>query len=254
MSKAFSCFTHGLHAISDVSTLSDSRGAVIYAFVHQFEKLLDHLTVKSSANANESAVQRSSSQMINTVSQLLNAMLLQLEPEDTAQKELFEGFMNALIERAGSLLHLYTFGFPAGATIEANIELHEQVDPSSPSYKFEMEELRNFIAILERAVSLAPHFLEAHPGRKSKPKASSKAGPNRSSLLPDSRERVQQTLIRAIFGEDQSEAFECLKAPVPTMLKQPALTMIEDGNKKQWFTKQIWRLLGWEILADSTAW
>ena len=63
--------------------------------------------------------------------------------------------------------------------------------------------------------------------------------------------RFQNTLIRAVFGEERPGIFEpSLKLVEPPNLIDPEISFGAEYTVKDWFTHEIWQLVGWEVLQE----
>jgi hypothetical protein len=80
-------------------------------------------------------------------------------------------------------------------------------------------------------------------------------------LFRTARRRLQQTLVTCMFGVGHGVAdgqgwIDCLKRPYRcsqvTKRFEPRTEVMENGT--DWFQSEIWRLVGWDILADEQAW
>ncbi|EME86135.1 uncharacterized protein MYCFIDRAFT_82074 [Pseudocercospora fijiensis CIRAD86] len=188
-----------------------------------------------------------------------------LDPNNEMHKALYEGFAYCLLERLGDRLYTTVFGQRRAPTLEDEILRGAAVDTSNEgeaakhsSSTSECEETQMrleapyLIHLLNRLMLSAPEFLGSSKGRKNNAKSATKM-----SLSLSARESLQRTLVNCVFGvreEGDDDLFkECLKMPHARMDSIP-LPKIKEANVQDWFKDELWRLLGWEILAKEGEW
>jgi len=73
--------------------------------------------------------------------------------------------------------------------------------------------------------------------------------------LSNTRNRLQNTLLKSVFGQEASIAFEpSLQAPpAPTDADIVGLKL-PHVELKNWFKHEVWRLLGWGVLRNHIQW
>ena len=198
-----------------------------------------------------------------------------LDPKTESHKSLFEGLVYVLIEqKLAPCLYTLVFERPRGETIGEEIAAGGQADEiedaaqasnlSHDELKFKSAKLQApyIIQLLTRLMKVAPsHFGAALSGngnsKSAKSKAASKAGPSKDNLGILAKERLQRTLVNCMFGsegtEDEDPFLDCLKKPVFSGAL-PAVPVVKEEDVQEWFTQEVWRLLGWEILARDGEW
>jgi hypothetical protein len=209
-------------------------------------------------------------------------VLTELTPtRDGPHVALFEGILFCLLERTGDCLYRLTFSQKRSPTIEENITTMPLSAVETKAVRIEVKMLAE---ILERAMKLAPSFLGSlsalavvstakRPGRAATNKAfTSKTPPSKGQLAIAAKEKLQATLIHCMYGGEIKDAFEQtddsdatedeesnnrflerLRKPIaPGHVPQPP--RIDDGDIPQWFTEQVWRMVGWDILTRVSDW
>ena len=209
------------------------------------------------------------------IARLLEAMILSLDQSILEQCSLLEGYLFVLLERVGKILCLFVLG-----DLQSSPQL--QIDPSHlplPSglaktsddevtRKAAEGEARCLIGVLEKALAFVDQNRErmiAISRNNASPTCylfdaaqSNTDGENPStnrirSIAGNARERLQNTLLKAVFG-DEDPAFD-YSLPAPK-LSAPIFDPDNQGiappgikDTSEWFTQEVWRLLGWDILA-----
>lgn len=291
--RAFTSLFHGLKKVSDNDAERKIYGPVIYAYVRAFSSLLDSITEASLARAQielaATEAEPSSTRgrkskapskapkapkeenIPRAISTFLAALLSSLDASNATHRELFEGFMFVLLERAGNRLYLYTFDRERSATLEHDISPSENLGTSATGTKKQLElraanvEAPNLLAVLERAMAVAPAHMAIQPAAVPQASKGGKAATKqtaarlagstgKSGLSLYARDKLQRTLVNAVFGCDESNDFmDCLRMPA-RLAPLPAPPKIDEQDMGNWFKEELWRLLGWEILGRETDW
>jgi hypothetical protein len=202
---------------------------------------------------------------------LLIGLLGFLDKADTIHQQIFDGFVYLLLERVGRRLFYCTFGRHRSSTVEGDLE--PILEPTSPEeiQKREVEDLgihlevKALLLVLERAMGLAPNHMnlqmsnvgrgQKKPGRtlslKNLPAAS------KARLSPVAKERLQRTLVACMYGDEADDEFlDVLTKPVPSMRlgSLQNVARVEDKDVEDWYKKEVWRLVGWDVLAKGSGW
>lgn len=205
------------------------------------------------------------------IAHLLVGFLGLLDKADADHQKLFDGFVFVLLERVGKQLYYCTFGQHRSTSIEGNIM-------SAPEAKIPAEaitrdstavavrlEVKALVLILERAMGLAPNHMNPQAGRTVKTTShptrtlsiKNLATTSRARLSPIAKARLQRTLITCLYGDAVEDEFlDVLTKPVPAMrlgsLQNTA--KVDDKDVEGWFKQEIWRLVGWDVLAKEGGW
>ncbi|KAJ9663294.1 hypothetical protein H2201_005738 [Coniosporium apollinis] len=291
--RAFSSLLHGLTKVSDGDIDRKSLGPIIYYYTKAFSSMLDCITEASLARAKKelgvteaeapstgASKSKAKSKMPKAakeesvpraISTFLAALLSYLDATNATHRELFEGFMFVLLERIGNRLCIYTFDRERSATIENDIS-PLNLGASAAGSKRELEtkamntEAPNLLAVLERAMAVAPAHMAFQPAapapqasRRSTgaiKQAATKAGVStgKTGLSLNAKDKLQRTLVNAMFGCDEDSDFmDCLRMPA-RLPPIPSPPKIDEQQTGDWFKEELWRLLGWEILGRETDW
>lgn len=199
--------------------------------------------------------------IMNAITSLLISLLKQLDVKYDCHKELYEGYLFCIISALGDRLHTIVFHRPRGATISEDIAA-PMPDPEHENTTFQPEapdslpirqarlEAPYLLHLLKHALAIAPTFF----GKLAKGgKPSTKPGvATKSSIALLAKERLQRTLVNAIFGtegvaEESDMLTECLRMPV---FRGAGITAprVKETEVCEWFKEEVWRLLGWEVL------
>ncbi|KAH4043155.1 hypothetical protein HBH98_231250 [Parastagonospora nodorum] len=196
-----------------------------------------------------------------------------LDKTNVVHQKLFDAFAFLLLERAGKRLYYCTFGRHRSATIEE--DLAPLPEPSNPAAKAQNEsqamgirlELKALVLILERAMGLAPHHMNPANGKAAKSQDSNRlcrtlsmktlpAAP-KGRLSPLAKDRLQRTLVACMYGTKQDDEFlDVLTKPMPAMRISTLsnVAKIDDKDVEQWYKEEVWRLVGWDIMAREGGW
>ncbi|KAF3047002.1 hypothetical protein E8E12_010194 [Didymella heteroderae] len=200
---------------------------------------------------------------------LLVGLLGFLDKTNTVHQQIFDGFVYLLLERVGRRLFYCTFGRHRCSNVEGDLEPIPNPKSSEEAQKREVEELgthfevKALILVLERAMGLAPNHMnpqtsnvgrsQKKPGRtlslKNLPAAS------KARLSPVAKERLQRTLVACMYGDETDDEFlDVLTRPMPSMRlgSLQNIARVEDKDVEDWYKKEVWRLVGWDVLAKDS--
>jgi hypothetical protein len=205
------------------------------------------------------------------VAHLLISLLGFLEKADPVHQKIFDGLVFVLFERVGRRLYYFTFGQHRSTSIEGNILAPPEPRDEAEAARRDADalgtrlEVKALVLILERAMGLAPNHLNpqnARPGQTSnRPvRTMSTKTPvtnTRARLSPLAKDRLQRTLIACMYGNNTNDEFlDVLTKPVPAMRlgSLQNVAKIDDKDVGTWYKEEIWRLVGWDVLAREGAW
>lgn len=284
--RTFISLMHGLAAFSDAQseTITSRQGAVVYSYIQGFDTILTvisttlHILVHR-AEDDESENQkkpkpktRFPESVPSSLNTLLLAIMSSLDSKQSSHVALFEGIFYLLLSRVGKRLFLFTFRHDRCGTIEGDIALgcadtldpgaeSSEGAPSTAKFKVTKLEAKYLIQLLERAMSLAASFLGSSLSSSATAKISRTATTTgratarktisaKAALSMLAKDKLQRTLMESMFGEDdaQNEFIERLTKPKP-FPPIPAPQKVEDEDVPSWFCEQVWRLVGWDLLA-----
>lgn len=205
------------------------------------------------------------------IAHLLIGFLGFLDKTNTDHQKLFDGFVFVLLERVGKQLYYCTFGRHRSTTIEANILSAPEAKDATKNTKPDCAELaihlevKALVLILERTMGMAPNHMNPQASRTVKTpdlltrtlSIKNLATNSRARLSPIAKARLQRTLITCMYGDAVEDEFlDVLTKPVPAMRlgSLQDVAKIEDKNVKEWYKQEIWRLVGWDVLAKEGGW
>ncbi|KAE8374057.1 hypothetical protein BDV26DRAFT_296322 [Aspergillus bertholletiae] len=243
---------------------------VIYYIVHLYESTMNALgqwckakseqkqPSKQKHAGNKKAQDRqlpSDDEVSMQIAQLLHTMASSLNPGYPGHQDLLEGFLFILLNRVGKLLCLFVFqdlklrpGLHADSTKIPLPRGLTELDLNEKSSCLVEMEAKCLVWLLERTLAVLHSFTASS--------SSSTSRENDGSILFAARlkERLQSTLLQAVFGIDSTWE-KSLQRPAQTdeelhnvRLSPPS----PDQSVSDWYTQEIWKLLGWNILVKTS--
>lgn len=284
--QCYSCLLQSLKKLSSSQTSGvNNAGLLIYHIVQLFRTSLEqlhhyilskvkrvHTARKKTKRAKTKAAVGStqdgaltpppeSQKVLSAFSRLLVNMILSLDPAREDQRSLLEGLLFVLLEDVGRTLGLFVF-----KSLNSDTELRaDKVKLPLPDSLAEMPthsvqfsthvqaaewESKYLIWIVDNVMA----FLQRHnldPGVAFEtPNWPTSVPPPPSRLLDLGRTKLQNTLLVGVFGTEDPEFSKSLKLPnEPPESSINAVATIQDPNPGEWFTQELWRMLGWDVLA-----
>lgn len=80
---------------------------------------------------------------------------------------------------------------------------------------------------------------------------------SRARLSPVAKDRLQRTLVTCMYGNKVDDEFlDVLTKPIPLMRlgSLQSVARVEDKDVEEWYKKEVWRLVGWDVLAKERGW
>ncbi|KAL5113996.1 hypothetical protein ACEQ8H_008101 [Pleosporales sp. CAS-2024a] len=208
-----------------------------------------------------------------TLAHFLIGVMGFLEKQNMVHQQLFDAFSFHLLERVGKRLYYCTFSRHRSASIEKNLECLPQTRGAAGKATDDAEtlgirfELKALVLILDRAMGLAPHHMNATNGKSARSSDANRLGRTLSmKTLPSApkgrlsslaKDRLQRTLVSCMYGDKQDdELLDVLIKPVPAMrlASLPNVAKIDHQDVEEWYKEEVWRLLGWDIMAREGGW
>jgi hypothetical protein len=279
--RAFMAVLVGITRMTDISDDQGLPGLVICGLAEVFKTTL--LAIEASARQTADTVVSAPVQLKKTKSKatpkaikesvparslahFLIGLLGLLEKSNATHQKLFEAFMFHLLERVGKRLYYCTFGQHRSFTVEGN--LLPPIEPKDASDVIRQEkdvlamrlEVKALILILKRAMGLSPHHMSSPTGKANTTQSALRrtlslktlpAAP-RTRLSVLAKDRLQRTLVACMYGSKTDDEFlDVLTKPVPSMRVSslPDLAKIDDEDVERWYKEEVWKLVGWDILA-----
>ncbi|PYH31694.1 uncharacterized protein BO87DRAFT_441717 [Aspergillus neoniger CBS 115656] len=186
------------------------------------------------------------------MSLLLSKMALSLNIDCVAKQNILEGFLFVLLSRVGTLLSLFVFHDlrlrpdlqmnDAKFPLPGGLERIDMVESTLPAAAMEAKSL---IWPLERMLAL----LDDAPSMSSDPSH----GCTNKQLAAKLKGKLQTTLLHSVFGTDSLWP-EALQYPIEPderdIERLQTCSKIPEQSVPDWFVQEIWRLIGWEMLAS----
>lgn len=191
-----------------------------------------------------------------------------LDPKLEANRPLFEGFTYCILDLLGKRMYSIIFGHSRAPDLEAEIKQDVDIDPNQselptttirPPQPEDDErkqiklEAPYLLHLLNRIMITAP----AHFGKVKSSKAKNNKAPSKNTLALSAKECLQRTLVNAIFGteggNDDDLFKDCLKMPTPGE-GTPTMPKVKEIDVLEHFKEEVWRCLGWDILAKDAEW
>ena len=278
----------GLQKLLRFDDSGSAKGQVTYALVHMYEKIIASLDAvskeealaeiakastdpqlsstkaKSKARGGPPRVNIKDLPTLNALASLLSGIIKQLDPKQDPHKDIFEGFLFCILSRLGDRIYAINFQRSRAESIMEELEASSSFDEpdaeptqsqvSTPVRQAQLE-APYLLHLLKQALALTPSFLTspASASNSTKVKPNPKPGSiTKATLSLAAKERLQATLVNAIFGpegidEDSDLFMESLQMPAAggSTFTVPRVKEAEVG---EWLQGEVWRLLGWEVL------
>ena len=260
----FRIFRWLLNSVDVLPAGKSVQSQIIYSFIMLFRDLLnricdlavsypaEHATkaaqnTKNARSARPKATNASprTNKTVMALTRLLITMTTSFEPANLIHQAILDGFLHFLLTRVGNLLSVSVFSNPINLPNLAPAK-DNHTSPTTNTHDIEAEK-----RILE---SQAPHLIAilSHlPHSKAHP------------LAEKSKRKLQHTLLKSIFGHQTDEFVHALiepRNPLATNFNEnpdagmEAITRKYAGNVGDWFKGEVWRLVGWDILAQHIEW
>lgn len=202
-------------------------------------------------------------ELLQALRRVLAGMMLKASTLITASpNNLFEGYLYVFLTRVGTILSVLEFKdivtspdlqtssdklpLPDGLRRAAINENGEAMEETVAAYETETNHL---VWLLEKAVALVHSISMKSSVSHDTTTNSDGINSNAGLLLSLSKKRLQNTLLKAIFHEEEPLFLESLKKPQNSAGDEMKLQI--DGKSEpasEWFLREVWRLLGWDVL------
>ncbi|KAL2800451.1 hypothetical protein BJX66DRAFT_332028 [Aspergillus keveii] len=185
---------------------------------------------------------------------LLSRMITALDPSQTEQQKLIEGFLCVLLSRVGKLLCIFHFR-------DMQLQPELRADPSvlplpaglvdaeldNQSLDAMCTEAKHLVWLLEGALTVFNAC-----STTSNPEAEGQS--SRTQFISSINARIQSTLVQAVFGADSDAYGPRLQCPtLPKRLDINRLLKSHKGAQlsvPDWYMGEVWRLMGWNMLTN----
>ncbi|KAL4860442.1 hypothetical protein BDV12DRAFT_209421 [Aspergillus spectabilis] len=185
---------------------------------------------------------------------LLSQILTSLDLALPTHQNLLEAFLYILLTRAGRFLCLFSFQ-------ELQLRPDLRIDPSKLSLPAGLQdvhvdektlasaevEARYLIPLLRSALAV----FNSYNSSMDTGVATEEENSAKSRFLASVKERLQSTLVQAVWGADP-EFGRTLQGPVSPEGADVEMLLDEQRNSElsvpDWYVRQVWELVGWDIL------
>ena len=186
--------------------------------------------------------------VIKKLCQLAFSMMDSLDPNHSTENEVFEGFLYCLLNRTGELLIEFVFNHEAFFIPKdtQDEERRAQQEAQAPYVIYLLKHATTFTAKqfgLDTDFQFRQAFSE---------------GENRLGriILLKARENLQNTMLKAVFGEEAEEFVESLKKPLEACAHScldsgPSQTDGKMQTTSQWFKNEVWQTVGWDVVYNN---
>ena len=191
---------------------------------------------------------------------ILTTIMDSIDPKLDSHCELLEGLLCALLDHLGSSLGLVVFADSTASKKEAGLEppsglMHVAHVGNKAAITAAGIEAPYLISVLKAALKfLRDHQQQMTPNMK---EIISWADPNEivdpEALRQKIEARLQGTLLRGVFGDDDTAFENALRREHP--LEETDLQAIAENeeaevkqDKSTWMIGQVWEQLGWDVL------
>ncbi|KGO74413.1 hypothetical protein PITC_019460 [Penicillium italicum] len=266
VTAAFHLAHKALHKMAGAENCTQHQGQVIYYLVALFESTMTAFTLYCTArskqklitdNAKSSGGPKSATQsdeqnkrtkekspptkneIASRLADLLCTMALSLNLTRIEDQEVMEGYLFLVLDRMGKMLALHVFhdlrlpmGICPGMTFPDGLEA--MTDEGLMPKEAQLE-AKYLVRLLDRILN-----------------AESRQSPLETSaacqFVANAKDRLQKTLLRAVFGPDDHMFRESLRrphTPPPQVLDGQHM---DQEKFSDWLTQELWRIVGWDVL------
>ncbi|KAH8696186.1 hypothetical protein BGW36DRAFT_397804 [Talaromyces proteolyticus] len=183
---------------------------------------------------------------------LLAGMMLRSTTLITKYESIFEGYLFVFLRRVGTLVSIMEFremlsdpelqASPDQLPIPGGLSRAKTDDISLRAAEIES---KHIVWLLEKVVALV-HSVGMKSTRTLTDGPSAEAPGSNESLLRFTKKRMQRTLLKTVFSEDDPLFLDSLKQPQATS-SEPT-HMDESESASEWFSRQLWKYLGSDVL------
>lgn len=281
-----------LHKIENSTEGPLFRGQVIYGCVEIFRDLLQHVCTLSVLHADHELTlplahnsrrtrtriglrtelpQQSSSSMETSGSiwklcSLLLTLASKLDINRSSHNEILEGLLYFLISRVGAALKIFVFENDYPEDFLGVPSSGSQVTAIHPDYEQDRRNAKTqaayLVYLLDRLILFAGEGSRNASHSSSSTPATLPFGIAQQKLANIPRSALQDTLLHVIFGAsaEPTDFCDALIPPAPPEenlrhdVADKLLRESEEGGVEDWFKREVWRVVGWDVLGGYIAW
>lgn len=172
---------------------------------------------------------------------LLCSMARSLDLEKEDDQKVMEGFLFVVLGRVGRMLALFVF-----KDLQLPLEACPGLQPPDGLSSMHLEGLSpdvgkceaTYLIKLLRSLFLDDNSPISGHSEKGVP------------FLRGQKDRLQRTLLKAIFGEDEPLFHQGLRRPNTPPPQDNNGDEAEKSEFSEWFTQELWNLVGWDVLSN----
>ena len=289
--RTFLYLLKGLDKLTNDAEGAILQGQVVYNIIKLFREALDLIATSDSLDNASKAVNKGrggakrtvhtartvpyprdfrmpTSRFLVTMAASLNTTKAALS--QTAHQHIFEGFMHILLEKVGQGFQLFVFEDGKGENLGGTTP-GIGCSGGDIGYEKEMAMLEAsapyLIWILERAIILLNRSMErmrAPTDERLEGGGAQMILPSKDGRLPThdksnlagwAKTKLQNTLLKAVFGGDDKVFADSLNEPVdPELDLDSEIAVTTEADMANWFKQEVWRLVGWDRLGSCVSW
>ncbi|KAL5343086.1 hypothetical protein BJX70DRAFT_207305 [Aspergillus crustosus] len=279
---AFALLLQALSKLSASSNSARETGLLIHHVVCLYEVILGilaqycaitstHMSSKSDARSSNSSTRRritkaklatlipdpetmssSPDPVATQLTALLSLIITSLNLTIPSHQNLLEGLLYILLSRAGKFLCIFTFQ-------ELKLRPDLQIDPSKLSLPAGLEDAqigeRSLLSTEMEAQYLIPLLRNAlayfNGSEALDPTLSSEEQTIKQGFLASIKDKLQTTLVQAVYGADPNIGRALQPTVYPEGAEVEMLLAEQRGSGlsvPDWYVRQIWELVGWDVL------
>jgi hypothetical protein len=194
------------------------------------------------------------------LTELMTLLFNSLNTSMEADNELYEALASALFDHIGSEVSLLIFADSqldgtglapvTGLVDTAHIEPTSAIASAELSAPYLVKLLKSALSAIPRSRQVAEEDIPRHKLHKTAARS------HQQPLLSRVEERLQHTLLRGIFGDDDpsfAHAFPRIEEKQAGPKEAGEEQEDQDQSNPAGFIGQVWELLGWDILSRGMA-
>lgn len=218
---------------------------------------------KSNSKAIKSAAPQAEQQCkmrLQAQVKIIAAVFLAVDATNEADNVLCEGLIATLFDHIGSSLSLLVFIDPQskdqgiepvrGLLDVSHIEAESAIATAELCAPYLISIFRSALGVV-RTTNISTR---SHASKQSNSSLTSL--PAEEALLRRVEVRLQHTLLRGVFGDDDAmfdHAFPRAEEEDIQEMDEVTHDAEQEANSTDWFVAQVWELLGWDVLSGRVA-
>ena len=267
-----------VHNLGQTNQGKNLEVQVIYHFVKLFRDLLQHVCALSTSHiktneqlkssqknrkstrakpkvSSRAKISQTQDKSIKTLCRFFNILIAALDNNNPTDNQILEGFLFFLLHRIGTTLRVFVFGD------DANNILPLKPVPHHPYSTRNYEERQNAEAQAPYLIFILSHTIHAATHRPSLTTTASHVSTNPPVInrTHPTSTSLQSTLLTALFGPACAAEFPDALPNPETQIQNDWVGMdaMSSGSEDEvadWFKSEVWRIVGWDVLAGCIAW